>query len=182
MKQIVEQFDWRKDWMLLLIGFMFVLILFFEWRRRFSFSRQNENFINYKHFTIQEKTPSNIHQPTFLPWRDWKGPSSISTLVPSLSTPGGANLESTPLKGTRWGYAPPMNAVEAATPVEMTSNQPSDSQLDGNSGPMMVGMVSQLGTDVSNCEQDLFEESSTPRNVFSWQSGRTRVSLPLRTE
>lgn len=181
MQNIVPDFDWRRDWMLWLIGAMFVLILFFEWRNRYLSNALRENF-KVSNFTIENKVPVEVHQPMFLPWRDWKRPTTIPTLVPSISNPGGVQLQGdSQLRGGRWGYAPPMNAVEASTPVEMTSDQPSSAYISGNSSPMPVGMVSQVGTDVSNCSQDLFEESAVPRNVFSWQSGRTRVSLPLRT-
>lgn len=183
MQNVIPEFDWRQDWMLWLIGAMFVLILFFELRNRKigSLIISRENF-KVSDFTIKDGTPKDVHQPMFLPWRDWKRPTTIPTLVPSISNPGGVNFNGeTQLRGGRWGYAPPMNAVEVSTPVEMASDQPTGAFLSGNPSPMPVGMVSQIGTQIDNCSQDLFEESTVPRNAFSWQSGRTRVSLPLRT-
>ena len=176
-QQVIQEFDWRRDWMLWLIGMMFVLVLFFEWRLRFR--TLQENFLgNAPSFSITEEVPRDIHQPMYLPWRDWKRPSSIPTLVPSVSNPGGVNFDGdSQLRGGRWGWAPPMPAVEAATPVEATANQAKASLVNANAGPQLVGMVSQLGTSIDNCKQDMFEETAIPRNVYSWQSGRTRVSL-----
>jgi hypothetical protein len=35
-QDVLAKFDWRNDWMLFLIVFMFVLIGFFEWRERYT--------------------------------------------------------------------------------------------------------------------------------------------------
>lgn len=196
-QDVLAKFDWRNDWMLFLIVLMFILIGYFEWRERytvptswfsfFSFREKKKETFQNQCMSEQDTTP---FQPTNLPWRDWKKASAIPTLVPSIDRPGsvqlgrGSSASASVLQGGRWGYAPPMMAVEATTPVEGSLDEPSPASYPNQAGQQVVGMVSQIGSvqEVPNCERDFFEESSIPRKAFSWQPGRTRVAIPLTTE
>jgi hypothetical protein len=194
-QDVLAKFDWRNDWMLFLIVFMFVLIGLFEWRERYTFPTSWLSFFSFKtqQTTTQESFLNQCisahdsvpFKPTNLPWRDWKKASAIGSLVPSIDRPGsvqwGRGASSSALQGGRWGYAPPMMAVEAATPVEGSLDEPSPVSYPNQAGQQVVGMVSQIGSvqEMPNCERDLFEESVVPRRAFSWQPGRTRVATPL---